>query len=628
MRQVTRGVTSFSASRDGALLLVPLSGRLFLHDRARRLTRELDAGEGAIIDPRLSPCGELVAFVRQGDLHTLEVASGAVVRLTRRDSPAIEHGLAEFVAQEEMNRMRGHWWSPDGQQLAYQRTDASCVETLWVHDATRPEEAPTPFRYPRAGANNAEVELGVAPARGGQTVWVKWDRLGFPYLCTVRWQQAAPLTIVVMDRAQRTALVLAVDPRTGASRELVRETDPVWLNLDQSMPRWLPDGSGFLWSSERGGAWQLELRGPDGALVRPLTGPELGYQGLAGLDRQGAHAWIHASADPRRSQVARVAIEGGVLEPITTGDGSHQVILGRDEGTHVLVSSEADGVTRWSVRRPDGGEIGQLPAVAEAPPQLPALELTTVQVDGRLHHASVVRPRAFDGSAARRYPVLLYVYGGPHTRMVVTDPRAYLLDQWYADAGFIVVRTDGRGTPYRGRAWERAVHGDLCSAALDDQVAVLRGLGAARPEMDLDQVGVYGWSFGGYLAAMAVLRRPEVFRAAVAGAPVTDWRDYDTFYTERYMGLPDENPEGYRSTSCLPHAGGLERPLLLVHGTTDDNVYFSHSLKLAQALFRAGRHFEMLPLAGLTHMVPDPAVKKALVHRIVQFLRAHLQPPR
>ncbi|HLU65542.1 MAG TPA: S9 family peptidase, partial [Kofleriaceae bacterium] len=225
-------------------------------------------------------------------------------------------------------------------------------------------------------------------------------------------------------------------------------------------------------------------------------------------------------------------------------------------------------------------------------------------------------------------PVLLNVYGGPHVRTVGADPRAYLLDQWYADAGFIVVRSDNRGTPHRGRAWERAVHRDLCTTALDDQVAVLRALGAGRREMDLEQVGVFGWSFGGYLSAMAVLLRPEVFRAAVAGAPVTDWRDYDTTYTERYMGLPEENSDGYQRTSALSHAPRLERPLLLVHGTTDDNVYFTHSLKLAQALFRAGRHFEMLPLAGFTHMVPDPAVKKALVHRIVGFFRAHLAPPR
>src|SRR5690606_13049983 len=262
----------------------------------------------------------------------------------------------------------------------------------------------------------------------------------------------------------------------------------------------------------------------------------------------------------------------------------------------------------------------------ERPPVTARVELASVEVDGRTHHAAVVRPRAFD--PARRYPVLLNVYGGPHVRTVGADPRAYLLDQWYADAGFIVVRSDNRGTPHRGGAWERAVHRDLCTTALDDQVAVMRELGAGRREMDLEQVGVFGWSFGGYLSAMAVLLRPEVFRAAVAGAPVTDWRDYDTTYTERYMGLPEENSDGYQRTSALSHAPRLERPLLLVHGTTDDNVYFTHSLKLAQALFRAGRHFEMLPLAGFTHMVPDPAVKKALVHRIVGFFRAHLAPPR
>jgi dipeptidyl-peptidase-4 len=283
------------------------------------------------------------------------------------------------------------------------------------------------------------------------------------------------------------------------------------------------------------------------------------------------------------------------------------------------------GETTWSVRRADGSEAGKLPSVAEKPPFKPAVEHITASADGRSYQAAIVRPRAL--IKGRRYPVLLNVYGGPHANMVDLNPTAYLLDQWYADAGFVVVRIDGRGTPRRGRAWERSIKNDLVTIAMADQVAVLKALAAGRPEMDLDQVGIFGWSFGGYMAAMAVLMEPDVFRAAVAGAPVTDWRDYDTFYTERYMGLPAENTAGYDRTSALPRAADLRRPLLLVHGTTDDNVYFTHSLKLSQALFRAGREFDMLPLAGFTHMVPDPVVKARLVHRIVGFFRRHLAPP-
>jgi dipeptidyl-peptidase-4 len=464
----------------------------------------------------------------------------------------------------------------------------------------------------------------VAPLGGGRTVWIRWDRARHPYLGAVTWAKRSPLTLVVMNREQNELLMLAADPDTGKTRELVRESDPAWVNLDPEMPAWLPDGRGFLWTSERGGAWQLELRDKSGRLVRPLTEPELGYQGFAGLSGEG-HAWVLASDDPRQRHVYRIPLAGGPPQRVTVGDGDHQVATSARTEVHVLAATSAAGARRWSVRRGLASEVGELPSLAERPPLSPRVEFTTVELDGRVHRASVVRPQAFDPS--RRYSVLLNVYGGPHAMMVQIDPRAYLLDQWYADAGFVVVRSDGRGTPRRGRDWERAIRGDLASVPLDDQVAALRALARARPEMDLDQVGVFGWSFGGYLSAMAVLRRPDVFRAAVAGAPVTDWRDYDTCYTERYMGLPAENRAGYQQTSALSHAGALERPLLLVHGTTDDNVYFTHSLKLAQALFRAGRPFDMLPLAGFTHMVPDPAVKKALVHRIVDFFRGHLAPP-
>lgn len=623
MRQVTRGITSFAASDDGSRLLIPLSGRLFIHDRGRKASREI-ALRGPALAPTLSPDGKLIALVRDGDLYTVDVAKSQEKRLTRKRSDAIEYGLAEFVAQEEMDRMKGLWWSPDSKFLAYQKTDETPVEVLHVADATRPEEPPIPFRYPRAGTDNAVVDLGITPARGGRTVWVKWDHKRYPYLTNVTWAARSPLTIAVMNRRQTELVLYQVDPKTGATRQLLREEDAAWINLDKEMPAWLPDGSGFLWTSERGGAWQLELRDTKGGLVRSLTGVKFGYQSFFGFDGDKKAAWVAGSSDPLQSHIHRVPLDGSAIEQVTKHEGEYAMVPGEKTPVHVLIA-KLGGETTWTVRRADGAVAGQLPSVAEKPPFKPSLELTTIEVDGNRFHAAVVRPRAFD--KGRRYSVLVNVYGGPHANMVELDPNMYLLDQWYADAGFVVVRIDGRGTPKRGRAWERVIKNDLVTVAMADQVAVLRELAKTHPEMDMDQVGILGWSFGGYMSAMAVLLEPGVYRAAVAGAPVTDWRDYDTFYTERYMGLPEENAEGYQKTSALTHAKSLRRPLLLVHGTTDDNVYFTHTLKLSQALFRAGREFEMLPLAGFTHMVPDPAVKSALVHRIVGFFRRNLQPP-
>jgi dipeptidyl-peptidase-4 len=328
--------------------------------------------------------------------------------------------------------------------------------------------------------------------------------------------------------------------------------------------------------------------------------------------------WVVASADPTEQHVWRVPLgpdgSGGAPERLTQARGVHGATCARAAPVCVVTSRTAEGEFSAAVWR-DGREVGRLQSVAERPPWRPRVEWTTVGAQG--FRAAVIRPRDFD--PARTYPVIVHVYGGPGFQMVEAVSDAYLLAQWLADQGFVVVAFDGRGTPGRGRAWERAIRGDLVKTALADQAAAL----AALP-LDTSRAGIFGWSFGGYVAAMAVLVRPDVFHAAVAGAPVTDWLDYDTHYTERYLGLPDDNPDGYRAASALTHAAGLSRPLLLIHGTADDNVYFSHSLKLARSLFTAGRPFEFLPLAGFTHMVPDPQTTTRLYERIAGFFRARL----
>jgi dipeptidyl-peptidase-4 len=472
------------------------------------------------------------------------------------------------------------------------------------------------------GGANAEVTLGVIELEGGRTTWVDWDRAQYPYLAALSWQKQAPLTLVVQNRAQTEEHVL-VAAANGSTRSLLVERDPAWVNLDASgPPYWAPDGQSFLWSSERNGSWELELRGANGELVRTLTAGGFGYQALAGFDVQRHAAWVLASSDSRQSQVYRVPLDGSAIEQMTQVEGNYGLRASKQSGVAVVVGTERNGARRASVLRADGSLAGELRSLAEAPAALPAPELFSVQVAGRNHQAAVLRPRSF--VPGRRYPVLLSVYGGPHRNYVTLDPYGYLTDQWYADGGFIVVRADGRGTMGRGRDWERAIHQHLASVPLEDQVAILQAVAAERPELDLGRVGILGWSFGGYLSAMAVELRPDVFRAAAAGAPVTDWRDYDTHYTERYMGLLPGAEAAYDEGSALVHAAKLERPLLLIHGTTDDNVYFTHSLKLSQALFRAGKPFEMLPLAGFTHMVPDPVVKRALSRRILDFFRRNL----
>jgi len=627
-RTATRGIVDLGLSDDGARLLVPLGSKMFVVERADGKAHAVDVG-GYPYDPRLAPDGSRIAYVHDGDLYVVaaDPAAGAApapVRLTTRPGPDVSNGVAEFVAQEELDRTRGFWWSPDGSRLLYQHTDQSKVETSYVADPLHPERPPVPFKYPRPGQANADVRLGLIAAGGGDTTWVDWDRARYPYLADVAWPEHGPLTLVVLDRDQYDLAVLAVDVATGKTTPLVTEHDDAWINVPNGAPRWLDDGSGFLWMSERTGEWQLELRDAHGALVRTLTPAGFGLRGLGGVDRARGVAWVTASADPKRADVWLVPLDGQRHpQMVTHQEGVWGVKVGKTGAIGVAQGSLLDGTVATIALRSDGTTVAEIPSAAERPPHVPHPAFEEVVLEGRHYQTAIVRPRDFDPT--RRYPVLLKVYAGPHVRTVLAAARTYFLDQWYADAGFVVVRVDGRGTPNQGRDWERATIKDLITLPLKDQVDVLAELGSRHPEMDMQRVGVFGWSFGGYFSTMAVLLRPDVFRCGIAGAPVIDWGLYDTAYTERYMKQPAENADGYQRTSALTYADKLERPLLIIHGLTDDNVHLANSLAMVEALFAAGKRADFVPLSS-THMVPDPAIALARERLQVDFLRAHLAP--
>ncbi|MHB8878782.1 MAG: DPP IV N-terminal domain-containing protein, partial [Myxococcaceae bacterium] len=533
MRVTARGFTGYQLSEDGKRILVSLSGKLYLVDRQTSKVSPLATGEGPPIDPHFSPDGSKVAYVRDNDVKVIDLPAGKERAVTRGGTELVTHGLAEFVAQEEMGRFEGLWWSPDGKLLAYEEADHSKVEKFSISDPVHPEAGANTFAYPRPGKENVKVRLGLVPVRGGVTTWVQWDVAKYPYLATVKWPKSGPLCVLVQNRTQTAQLLLAVDPKTGKTRGLLTETDEAWLNLDQDFPRWLEDGSGFFWRTERNGGPEVELRAASGEARGSWVKPDAGLVSFAGFDDQKRLLYFSGSPNPTEAHLFRVK-EGGAPERVATdepGSASEMGKLSKDGSLLVVTATSTRHMPRTAVFRTGGGKTGDLPSVAVEPPLEPQIEIRKVGAGEGLWTA-VLRPRGFKPGA--KLPVILEVYGGPGHLQVVHSMRENLLLQWLADQGYVVVKVDGRGTPRRGRAFERAIKNDF-SLTLDDQITGLQAVAKLVPEMDLTRVGVEGWSFGGYLAGLATLVRPDVFKSGIAGAPVVDWADYDTHYTERYL---------------------------------------------------------------------------------------------
>ncbi|MBV2353086.1 prolyl oligopeptidase family serine peptidase [Streptomyces sp. J2-1] len=622
-REGGAGIVGYATDAACATAAFALSGRLFTADLAAGTVRGL-AVSGPVIDPRPAPDGRHVAYVARGALRVVDVAEGTDRELAGPEAPAapegtVTYGLAEFVAAEEMQRTRGFWWSPESDRLLVARVDDSPVRRWWIADPAHPGREPNRVGYPAAGTANAEVRLFVLGLDGGRTE-VVWDRARHPYLARVHWSSSGAPLLLVQGRDQRGQVYLAVDPESGATRMVHAEEDPIWLDLFGGVPCWSPSGQ-LVRIADEGGARVLAVG------ERPLTGGQLHIRSVLDVTADDVLVTASAGAEAEHPETGEIHVyrvnELGVAR-VSGEPGVHTAVRGG--GVTVLLSATLDTPgTRVQVLR-DGKQTAEVPSYAEVPGFAPRVTLT--EGGARRIPCAVLMPRDYDGTTP--LPVLLDPYGGPHGQRVVAAHHAHLTSQWFADQGFAVVVADGRGTPGRSPAWEKAVRDDLAEVVLTDQVDALHALAADFP-LDLGRVAIRGWSFGGYLAALAVLRRPDVFHAAVVGAPVTDLRLYDTHYQERYLGHPDEAPEVYRRNSLVDDAGLVDpaephRPMMIVHGLADDNVVVAHSLRLSSALLAAGRPHEVLPLSGVTHMTPQEEVAENLLLFQLDFLRRSLGP--
>jgi dipeptidyl-peptidase-4 len=532
-----------------------------------------------------------------------------IVAAESQPNVEVTWGQAEFVAGEEMGRQRGFWWSPDSTSLAVCRVDNSPVAMTWIGDPANPETKPRQHRYPFAGTKNADVSLHIFNINSNNNttdrIDVQWKQSQFEYLTTVQWTSNG-LIVALQNREQTKLEVCAVDTSTGALSTIQTETDEHWIDLVAGSPTLLEDGR-LAMCCERNGVRALTV----GDHV--VTNSDTQVRSIITTTPTSIYFAADPITDPTVLHVMRCALPDLSVSSLTDERGVHTASVG---GNTIVIRSASLREKRTATRVNGAHEI---PNNAET--SLVTPNVTLHRVGPNKIATAVVMPHDHDGSPL---PILFDPYGGPHAQRVVSASGAYFASQWFANQGFCVVIADGRGTPGRGTQWERDVHHDLATKILEDQIAVLHELPSLVPCADTTRVGIRGWSFGGYLAALAVLRAPEKFHAAVAGAPVTKWDLYDTHYTERYMGNPKTNADDYESTSLVAHAHLLERPLLLIHGLADDNVLAAHTLQFSTALLHHGKVHELLALSGVTHMTPQEVVAENLLLHQLQFLQRAL----
>ncbi len=638
VRERAGGVVAFAMDAECKIAAFTLAGVVYLAELRpagnSNVVRELPTRTPAA-DARPDPTGTYVAYVTDGALRVHEIATGADHALADPEgADGISFGLAEFIAAEEMERTRGYWWAPDGSAILTARVDETPVQFWHIGDPANPATEPRAVRYPSAGTPNAVVSVFVATLAGALTE-VSWDSAALPYLVNASWDADAgqPL-IVVSSRDQRDMRILGVDAATGTTSVVRADSDPAWIDIVTGVPASLPGGR-IVWTADIDGAKRVvagTAAEHAAGTAEILTPASINVRQVLGTD--GDTVLFSASgADPAAITVwaASPGVEGGEasVRQLSPADGVHS---GQQQAGTLLLISRTLTTAATSVRvlRKTQGdklaEVASIGSLVETPNlPLPRPQLTWSRGPSRARTAILLPSWHEPGSG--KLPVLCDPYGGPHGQLVVAAGAAYLSSQWFAEQGFAVVTADGRGTPGRGPQWDRAVAGDLAGPVLDDQVEALQSAAEECPDLDLSKVGIRGWSFGGYLSALAVLRRPDVFHAGIAGAPPTDWRLYDTCYTERYLGHPDEDPAAYEQSSLLADAPKLSRPLLLIHGLADDNVAVAHSLRLSSALLAAGRPQSVLPLSGVTHMAAQEDVAENLLLLQVDFLRTSLGIP-
>ena len=601
-REGASGVTSYACNRDITRAVTVLGGSVVLIDLISG-NATMPPIESGVFDVRLSPDGNTISYLRGTSLCVASLSGDGRV-IASDENETVSWGNAEFIAAEEMGRFRGYWWSPDSQSIVACRVDVSPIDVWHIADPAHPELPATEHRYPAAGTPNASVSLHIISVATASATPVELSG-NWEYLNTVSWNSAG-LIAQTQTRNQKQIDIHSIDTSTGKATIVFTDTDEAWVELAAGVPALQQNGT-LVTCADRDGSRRLLV---NGSAVTPTT------MQVRSVVSAGDSIVFMANEITTPWQIDAWAYNNGALEQVTQSYGVASVT-----GTRSCYVSRVSTLdterAQFTVHTTTATH--EIASLAESSLVQPNVRI--LSVGPRRIPVAILLPR--DGLSTK-LPVLFDPYGGPHAQRVVASRAAYNSSQWFADQGFVVVIVDNTGTPGKGSEWERGVLNDLAQPVLDDQVEILRDLNDLEPRADTSRVGIRGWSFGGYLAALAVLRRSDLFHAGIAGAPVTDWRLYDTHYTERYLGNPSIDASAYEATSLFNDAEHLQQPLLLIHGLADDNVVAAHTLQLSSALLAAGKPHEVLPLSGVTHMTPQEVVAENLLLHQLEFLQRHL----
>ena len=611
MRETTAGVTSYSTDNSGYQIAFALSGQLFVTHLKTSTTQALNV-TGPIIAPQVSPDGSYVAWSTGMNVHVCEIDGSDERVLTANDDEHVSWGLADFIGSEELGRMAGFWWAPDSKSLIAERVDETEMNSWWISDPATPEKAPREQRYPAAGSTNAHLELHQI-ALSGHSVQLPWDFAQFEYLVNVRWQEGRPALITVASRDQRQFVTYSVDEDQLTPVHKVSHDQ--FIEVIPGQPRWIGEALLTVEDNFETDTRQIFVDS------KPISPAGVQVMGIVGTN--DSHITAITTSNALDRQVTTFGLDGSVNHLTTDGVASATSSIDTNEGElRIITQSKLSDHSRSFALTRNSHVIHYFDSHAETPRV--SVRVNYLQTGPHKVNTAIIFPTDHV-MGSRKLPVMMRPYGGPHGAQVLNSALIYAEDQWFADQGYVVIIADNRGTPGRGPKWDHAIFHDFVNPVLDDQVSALQTVAAHYPaDVDDSRVAITGWSFGGYLSALAVMERPDIFHVGVAGAPVTEWKWYDTAYTERYLGHPKTNAEVYRACSLLPRAHALQRPLMLVHGLADDNVVSAHSLGLSGELLAHRKPHTLLPLSGVSHMTPQEVVAENLMLLTLDFFNQYL----